>query len=311
MTNTCPWCQAPRDAGPSCPKCGANYAKAEQIKTGGRALPANKDIPLEEKPEPKATPVFRGIDEQAVEDPALEFKLCVAAVPAALALGVFFHLITPGLQRIVFGMPVHELGHAVSAWFTGFWAIPTLWKTIIPDERGVVAPVLLAAAIGWAMFAGWRAERMYVVALGVVLLALQGYGTFVVKQSTAIAIYTFGGDGVGMVLAAALMATFFFGKRSQLYKGGVRWGLLVIGAAAFTDMYAVWLKAMGDYKSIPIGEIEGVGLSDAARLLGEHFWSEREVVRRFVGIGTLSLFGLTAVYAWGVRRAWMKARESS
>ena len=73
-------------------------------------------------------------------------------------------------------------------------------------------------------------------------------------------------------------------------------------------MFAVWLKAMGDYKSIPIGEIEGVGLSDAARLLGEHFWSERDLVRRMVGIGVFSLAGLAAVYAWGVRLAWRKAQ---
>jgi len=144
--------------------------------------------------------------------------------------------------------------------------------------------------------------------LGVVLLVLQGLGTFWVKQSTAIAIYTFGGDGMGMVLAAGLMATFFFGKRSQLYRGSLRWGFLVIGAAAFSDMSATWWTAFFDRHAIPIGEIEGVGLSDAARLLGEHFWSERELVRRFAAVGLVSLAGLAAVYAWGVRLAWRKAR---
>ena len=308
---TCPWCQAPRAAGPNCPKCGANYAKAEQIKVKGRAQ-VEKAEPAAPEPEavaePLATLVFRGIDEQAVEDPVLEFKLCVAAIPVALLLGVVFHLITPGLQRIVFGMPVHELGHAVSAWFTGFWAIPTLWKTIIPEERGVVAPVLLAGAIGWMMLSAWRAGKTYLIVIGVVLLVLQGLGTFWVRESTAIAIYTFGGDGIGMVLAAALMATFFFGKHSQLYKGSVRWGLLVIGAAAFSDMFATWWTALSDRHAIPIGEIEGVGLSDAGRLLGEHFWSERDLVRRFVSVGVLSLVGLATVYAWGVRLAWRKAR---
>jgi hypothetical protein len=311
MSTTCPWCQAPRDSGPNCPKCGANYAKAEQIKKQGKAQveqPAEAAPETEAVAEPLATPVFRGIDEQAVEDPVLEFKLCVAAIPVALLLGVVFHLITPGLQRIVFGMPVHELGHAVSAWFTGFWAIPTLWKTLIPDERGMVAPVLLAGAIAWMMFSAWRAGKTYLVVLGAALLVLQGIGTFWVRQSTAIAIYTFGGDGLGMVLAAALMATFFFGKRSQLYRGSLRWGFLVIGAAAFSDMFATWWRALFDRHAIPIGEIEGVGLSDAARLLGEHFWSERDLVRRFVTVGVLSLIGLAAVYAWGVRLAWRKAR---
>ena len=311
MAATCPWCQAPRAEGPNCPKCGANYAKAEQIKAQGRAQAvkaAAEVLPVEPMAEPLGTPVLAGIDERAVEDPELEFKLCVAAIPGMMLIALLFHFLLPGMQRIVFGMPVHELGHAVSAWFTGFWAIPTLWKTIIPDERGMVAPVLLAAAIGWMMFSAWRAGKTYLVVRGVVLYALQGLGTFWLRQSTAIAIYTFGGDGLGMVLAAALMASFFFGKRTQLYKGALRWGFLVIGAAAFTDMAATWWRALFDRGAIPIGEIEGVGLSDAARLLGEHFWSERELVRRYAAVGAGSLAGLAAVYAWGVLMAWKKAR---
>ena len=284
MNNTCPWCNAPKAGGESCPKCGANYAKAEQIKTQGKAQlekPAAATV-LEAVVEVPLAAAIVGIDDRPVEDPELEFKFCVAAIPGMMLLALLFHFLLPGMQRIVFGMPVHELGHAVSAWFTGFWAIPTLWKTLIPDERGMIAPVLLAGAIGWMMFSAWRAGKTYLVAIGAVLLVLQGLGTFWIRQSTAIALYTFGGDGMGMVLATALMATFFFGKRSQLYKGALRWGFLVIGAAAFTDMFATWTAALGDRGRIPIGEIEGVGL--------------------------LCLISLALVYAWGVRLAWKKAK---
>ena len=199
MAATCPWCSAPREAGDTCPRCGANYAKAEQIKKQGKAQPAE---PVVAKPGPEAVAeepivatIAGGIDDRAVEDPALEFKFCVAAIPGMMLIALGFHFLLPGMQRIVFGMPIHELGHAVSAWFTGFWAIPTLWKTIIPDERGVVAPVLLAGAIGWMVFSAWRAGKTYLVVLGAVLLVLQGLGTFWLRESTAIAIYTFGGDG--------------------------------------------------------------------------------------------------------------------
>ena len=308
MAAACPWCSAPRGAGETCPKCGANYAKAEQIRKQGKAAAA--PAPVEEAAPPAATPVYVGVDERAVEDPELEYKLCIAAIPGMMLLALGFHFLLPGMQRIVFGMPVHELGHAVSAWFCGFWAIPTLWKTLIPDERGLLAPVILAAAIAWMMFSAWRAGRHYLVAIGALLLVLQGLGTFWIRQSTAIALFTFGGDGMGMVLASALMASFFFGKRSQLYKGALRWGFLVIGAAAFTDMFATWIASMRDYGRIPVGEIEGVGLSDAARLLGEHFWSQQQLVRRFVTVGSLCLTGLVLVYAWGVRIAWKKSREA-
>src|SRR5260221_14653469 len=121
-----------------------------------------------------------------------------------MLLALAFHFLTPGLQRIVFGMPVHELGHAVSAWFTGFWAIPTLWKTLIPDERGFLAPILLAGAIAGMMFLAGRAGKTYLVAIGVVLLVLQGLGPLWIRESTATAIYTLGGDGARMGRAAPL-----------------------------------------------------------------------------------------------------------
>ena len=42
------------------------------------------------------------------------------------------------LQRTFLSMMVHELGHAVTAWWCGFGALPGLWKTLIPETRGVV-----------------------------------------------------------------------------------------------------------------------------------------------------------------------------
>jgi hypothetical protein len=271
-------------------------------------------VPVEEPvlaQEPAIAATIVGIEERAVEDPALEFKLCVAAIPAALALGVLFHFLTPGMQRIVFGMPIHELGHAVSAWFCGFWAIPTLWKTIIPEERGFIAPILLAGALGTMMFRAWQAEKLYLVVIGAVLLVVQAIGTFFIRERTAEAIFTFGGDGMGMVLAAALMATFFFGKRTQLYKGWLRWGFVCIGAAAFSDMFATWWVARNDFTAIPFGEIEGVGLSDSLRLVQEHGWTEAALVRRYVTVGVSCLAALALVYAWGVRLAWRKAKIGS
>lgn len=309
MTATCPWCSAPRTTGAACPRCGANYAKAEAIKTQGRA-PVAAPVAAAPAAEPAIAMTIVGIEDRAVEDPALELKLCVAAIPVMLALGVLFHFLTPGLQRIAFGMPIHELGHAVSAWFCGFWAIPTLWKTIIPEERGFIAPVLLAGALGWMMFRAYQAGKLYLVVIGGLLLVLQGIGTFGIRESTAEALYTFGGDGMGMVLATALMATFFFGKRTQLYKGWLRWGFLFIGAAAFADMFATWWVARNDFTAIPFGEIEGVGTSDSVRLTQEHGWATEALVRRYVTVGVSCLAALTLAYAWGVRQAWLKAREA-
>ena len=303
---TCPWCSAPRVTGVTCPRCGANYAKAALIKTQGRAAVAVEESVALESP---VAAVLASADDRVVDDPVLEWKLAVAAIPAALALALLFHLVMPSLQRIFFGMPVHELGHAVSAWLCGYFAIPTLWKTLIPESRGFVAPIILAGALGYGMYKAWLAEKpAYLVLLGGVLL-VQGFGTLYVSENAAEMLFTFGGDGMGMVLAAALMASFFFGKRTELYKGWLRWGFLLIGAAAFADMFGTWWVAQSNADVIPFGENEGSGLSDAMKLLEEYRWPTQTIVRRYVLVGVCSLVALALVYAWGVLRARRKANS--
>lgn len=303
----CPWCSAPREASAeSCPRCGANYAKAEQIKAQGRAAtPAAAVAAAAPVPAMPAASVdedsLAGLPE--VDDPVLEWRLCIGAIPAALALGVLFHYLAPGLQRIFLAMPVHELGHAAAAWFTGYWAIPTLWKTLVAEERGFVMPLVLAGAIGWMTYGAWRRENRGLVALGAMLLLLQAFGTLVLRPRTAEMLFTWGGDGVGMMLATALMCAFFFGKDTQLYKGSLRWGFLVIGAAAFTDMFSVWWAARSDFGRVPFGEMEGVGLSDATKLVDLYGWEAGQMIRRYVATGIACLAVLAAVYAWGVRQA--------
>ncbi len=271
---------------------------------------AQEPAAAEELPLPLPA-VIVGAEARAVDDPALEWKLCVAAIPVALALALVFHLLTPGLQRIFFGMPVHELGHAVSAWLCGYFAIPTLWKTLtFSDARGWLTPLALAGAIAWGISRAYMAEKSAYIVLLVALLAVQAVGTLGIREEKAEMLIVFGGDGMGMVLAAALMASFFFGKRTELYKGWLRWGFVVIGAMAFVDMFATWWVAQTNADVIPFGENEGSGLSDPMKLVEDYGWPTRAIVRRYVLVGVASLLALAAVYGWGVMRARRAMKES-
>jgi hypothetical protein len=275
------------------------------IKSQGRAAP----VPVVETP---AKPVLmHAAEERAVEDPRFEWQASVAAIPAALALGGLFHVLMPGLQRIFFGMPVHELGHALTAWLCGYFAIPTLWKTLVfSDSRSFIWALVIAGGLGYLAFLAWRAEKIGYAAIIAAALLVQAFCTLVIREETAEMLFTWGGDGLGMVIAAGLMAAFFFGKRTQLYRGSVRWGLLVIGAAAFADMAGTWFSALGNVDRIPFGENEGSGLSDPMKLLEDYGWKTDAIVRRYVLVAAGSLAALAAVYAWGVRRAARMMREN-
>jgi len=237
-------------------------------------------------------------------DGAVEWKLRAAAIPGALLVALAFHAWPTGhfLQRTFLSMMVHEVGHAATAWWCGFGALPTLWKTLIPETRGAVWMLVAALELG-VVAVGWKTQRLALVIAGVALAAVQLYAMNLPTDSAQAAI-TFGGDGGAMVLGTLLMMGFFVPK---LREHGLRWGLLAIGAAAFVDTFATWWAARSDTDVIPFGEIEGVGLSDPSKLADVYGWSTGEIVHRYVTLGAVCLVALAGVTVWQVLRS--RARE--
>jgi len=238
----------------------------------------------------------------------MEWKVRAAAVPAAIGLAVAFHAWPTGhfLQRTFLSMMVHELGHAVTAWWCGFPALPTLWKTMIPEARGVIVPLVLLAGEAALVYAGWITRRRALIAAGVVLALAQAAGTLGTGPHHAHAAITFGGDGGAMVLGTLLMLTFFAPADSRLVTNHLRWGFLVIGAAALVDTLSTWWAARSDSDAIPFGEIEGVGLSDPSKLAEDYGWTTEQIVHRYVVLGVACLLVLAAAWAyftWSSRRS--------
>jgi hypothetical protein len=301
---SCPRCGAPRVAAPECPRCGVYYAKA-QAREAQAALVQEEPAPLlaPERPPhlPSETQPWQGEDEEA----RLELKIRLWALPAALLLTWVLHSTGMGhrLLRIFLSMWVHELGHAVTAWLTGFVAFPGPWATSIADVRSPFFSLLLAAGFGALAFRGWKLQHRPTLIAGLVLLGLQGVGTLLVRPAMARSFITFGGDGGGLVLGTLLMTTLYASRGSSLHKGWLRWGFLVIGAAAFTDAFKTWWSARTDFGAIPFGRIEGVGLSDPAKLTGWFGWSTHAMISRYMTLAWICLAVLAAVYVAGVLRA--------
>jgi hypothetical protein len=245
-----------------------------------------------------------------VDDIEFERKLCIGAIPVMLVVALLFHATDIGsfIQRIMFGMPVHEVGHAMVGWFSGYSAIPTFWKTLVPDSRGFIAPFILGGAVGYLLYQAYLARKFGLLIGGGVLVVLQLVGTFFITPQTARMLITFGGDGLGMVLATVLMMTFFFGKSGRLYVGGVRWGTLGIGAAAFVDMYGTWWAARSDVGAVPFG-LTGGQPTDSLKLVDNYGWSMHELINRYFAVGIICLIALAVVYAWGVWHCGQRLEE--
>jgi hypothetical protein len=244
------------------------------------------------------------------EDEALEWKLRAVAIPAAIALAFAFHASPTGhwLQRTFLSMIVHELGHTVTAWWCGFAALPTVWKTLIPETRSSFLSLAILALEGWLCVRGWTTRRNGWLAAGLGLAALQFVGTLGTSPRHAHEAITFGGDAGAMILGTLLMLTFFVGPESRLRTNQLRWGFLVIGAAALVDTFATWSAARTDPDVIPFGEIEGVGLSDPSKLDEVYGWTTHQIVHRHFAVGIACFVVLAAAWLYGTYAARRAAR---
>jgi hypothetical protein len=253
--------------------------------------------------------VLVSLDDDVDElDPAREWKYRATAIPCALALALVFNVSPVGhfLQRTFLSMIPHELGHAITAWYCGYAALPTLWKTLVPEARGVIVSFVLAAGAGSLAWFGWKNDRTWLVILALVLGVLQLAGTTAPPETASLAI-TFGGDAGAMIIGTGLMLCFFVPAGSKLRRGALRWGLLVIGAAAYVDVAMTWYRSRSDEDAIPFGIIEGVGLSDPAKLL-EAGWEPKLIVSRYSLVAGACLAIMISVWAWQTWTMRQRAR---
>lgn len=240
------------------------------------------------------------------DDARLAWKVQALAPP--LVLVVAWLLTSSGglsafLSRVFLGMWIHELGHALSAWFTGFFAFPGPWRTIVGDERSWSVRFILGAILVTLVVTGVRHRHRLLTTVGGGLLALFAVGAFVIKVETARMVFSFGGDAGNLVLGPLLMLTFQLPRDHPIKRRWLHWGFVVIGAFAFCDVAHQWARAAADVAEIPFGRIDGVGLSDASVLVERHGWSEAALVRRYTTLAWLGLLVFVVGHGVGVWRA--------
>lgn len=246
-----------------------------------------------------------------IADARFELRVRQLAPPlVALLLWLALSLPTlAGTLRIFLSMWLHELGHAMSAWLCGLAALPGPWRTRIPEERSgwVLGVVLLGLAwAGWKVWTSeWQERARQLAGAALAAGAALVVWLWFLPMERASQLILFAGDGGGMVLGVALVACFYVPPQHALHHTGVRWGLLVIGLAAYLDPARGWLRA-SDHDTIAFGHIEGVGDSDPSRLVDGFDWSVETLVSRYQTLLWACAAALVLLYArgvWAARRA--------
>ena len=221
--------------------------------------------------------------------------LRIGAVPGALLISWIAVRVAPSAVRML-SMWVHEFGHAIAAWVSGFSAMPGPWFTSVDSDRSRGVTALFMALIGLGGFYAWQRRRWFWIgALGATLVVLL-VCTFGLYSDQAQQLIIFGGDAGNFVLGTVLMMTFYARKDHPINRNALRWGFLFIGALAFMDAWVVW---SGGLQNVPLGENSN-GLSDPSVLTELYSWNIQVLISRYHKLAMLCFFALAIVYVIGL-----------
>ncbi len=125
--------------------------------------------------------------------------LRIVAVPVALLISWAAVRTAPSAVRLL-SMWVHEFGHAIAAWVSGFSAMPGPWFTSVDPDRSRGVTALFMALISFGGFYAWQRRRWFWIgALGAILVVLL-ICTFGLYSDQAQQLIIFGGDAGNFVL---------------------------------------------------------------------------------------------------------------
>jgi hypothetical protein len=276
----CPNCRFEnQEQSTECLRCGIVFAKYH-----ARPQPVTAAAPAVENAELQ-------------EELRQELKCRVLGIPLALIaarIGVSLFPFLTGFLRML----LHECGHAVTAWFCGYSAAPGLWFTSMSESPEPWMTLVIVGILAGGSFWARKTNRPYLVAISVVLFIVH----LVCRRlnyDRAQALIAFGGDGGALVLGSLLMMTLYVRPDSPVYENQLRWGFLVIGAAAFIDTVHTWT---GSEDNIPFGVQEGTQ-TDPSQLVENYRWTIQAMIQSYVRLAELCFLAVAVIYIVGIVRA--------
>jgi hypothetical protein len=221
------------------------------------------------------------------------------ALPSAFLLSAIFHWL--GLDLLLFGMRlwIHEVGHAMVAWFSGRAAtpLPFGWTNVNPDRSPMVYLCFLTLW-GLLFYTGWQEWKRLSIGIAVVAAIVQFGMTWFMSQDMFEMWLAFGGIGGEFYVSTLLVIGFYIPLPDRWRWDFWRYPALFMGASTFFNTFSFWHQVKRGMVDIPWGSLLGGG-GDAGgdmNQLHDIGWSDGQIINTYMAIGQVCLWLTIGVY---------------
>ncbi|MER3434219.1 MAG: hypothetical protein C4288_12525 [Leptolyngbya sp. ERB_1_1] len=224
-----------------------------------------------------------------------------------------------GFARVLFPLQiwVHEVGHAMVAWFSGRRAIPLPfgWTNFQP-ERSLFVYFGILLLFGLLFRAGWKEKKRSTMLFAIACAILQFAMTWIQSADQFEMWFSFGGIGGEFYLSALMIAGFYFQMPNYWRWDFWRYPFIVVGANTFWASFSRWQEIKKGTESIPWGTLlfgEGDSGGDMNQLSQVYDWSDQKIITTYNTLGNACLIVLISLYIFlSIRhRRWILDRITS
>lgn len=209
--------------------------------------------------------------------------------PLLLALAWAITVSPLGFLLQGFQVWMHEFGHAVPSWLSGWRAtpLPFGWTPVEQEHSNFVYFGLLLLFV-ILFLAGLKERKVWPMLAAVGLAALQFFMTWRLAEARKEFWMVWGGVGGEFALSTLFMTAFWVQLPEKFKWGACRYVFFFIGAAAFLNIWLRWGDVYRGLEEIPFGSMingeEDAG-GDMNRLMDDYGWKKHDIRRSYWLLG--------------------------
>jgi hypothetical protein len=211
-------------------------------------------------------------------------------VPPLLLVLTWVITISPlGFLLKGFHVWMHEFGHAVPSWLSGWRAtpLPFGWTPVEQEHSNFVYYGLLLL-FGILFVAGLKERKVWPMLAAVALAGLQFFMTWRLPEARKEFWMVWGGVGGEFALSTLFMLAFWVQLPEKFKWGACRYVFFLIGASAFLNIWIFWGDVYRGIQEIPFGSMingEEDGGGDMNRLMDDYGWKKFDIRRNYLLLG--------------------------